>query len=131
MKRYIPLLLVVLCLTACNTEKKEMKEVAYNYCFATGNYQIDEAEHYATKETIEKTLPMARFFVSQIDTAYIVSDTPAEITITKVKRTTDTTAFAIYHKITPIKDFSDTLQLRKREGKWLAHAPIKTVHRTR
>ena len=33
----------------------------------------------------------------------------------------DTCAVATYHKITPKKDFSDTLQLRKRDGKWYAH----------
>ena len=56
-----------------------------------------------------------------MDPNYIKSDTPATIDIIDVKMVNDTCAVATYHKITPQKDFSDTLQLRKRDGKWYAH----------
>lgn len=124
--KYIPLLLTALCLVACNPEKKAIKEVAYNYCIATSYYQIDEAEQYATKETIEKTFPMARFFISQVDSSYIAADSPVDITIKKINQTSDTTAYVVYHKETPLKDFTDTLQMRFRDGHWLVHAPVRT-----
>lgn len=127
--RYILFIaLTFLFLGACSNNK-EIKEAAYQYSYAMANYRVDEAEPYSTQETISSTLEIARRMITKIDTSYIISDTPAEITITKIEQTSDTSAYAIYHKVTPIKDFSDTLQLRKREGKWLAHAPIQKVPR--
>lgn len=119
----LTLAIAALTLTACN-DNHAIKETAYNYSFAMANYQIDEAAKYATNETIETTLDFARRIIEKIDTAYIISDTPANIEITEINKTSDTTAYAIYHKVTPIKDFSDTLALRKRDGYWQAHTPI-------
>ena len=67
---------------------------------------------------------MAKALVRMIDTAYIKSDTPASIEIVNVRIISDTVASVQYHKQTPIKDFIDTLELRKRDGRWLAHSPI-------
>ena len=60
--------------------------------------------------------------------SYIKSDTPAKIYIVDTKIVNDTCAVATYHKITPLKDFSDTLELRKRNGEWYAHVPPRTVN---
>lgn len=120
------LLLFILC-SACKTEKNKIMDIAYKYSFAMANYQIDEAEPYATIETQSTTLKKARILIEAIDEEYIKSDTPASIVITNVTIVDDTSAFAIYHKVTPIKDFSDTLDLRKRDGQWKAHAPIPIV----
>lgn len=125
--RYILFIALTFIFWGACSNNKEIKEAAYQYSYAMANYRVDEAEQYSTQETISSTLEMARRMIMKIDTSYIISDTPAKITITKIEQTSDTSAYAIYHKVTPIKDFSDTLQLRKREGKWLAHAPIKTV----
>ena len=130
--KHLPLLIAALCLTACGSGNKEIEEVAYNYCVTTSNYQMDEAEQYATPETIKETFSMARFFISQIDPAYIAADTPATITIKKVHQTSDTTAYAVYHKVTPQKNFTDTLQLRRRDSRWLVHIlPQKHPRRPR
>ncbi|MBP3762367.1 MAG: hypothetical protein J6I49_00630 [Bacteroidales bacterium] len=108
---------------ACGGGKRDadIAEAAYNYCMATSVYDIDAAEAYCTEESARKTLQTARYLMQFVDSAYIASDSPVEITIKKTRQTSDTTAYAVYHKTTPIKDFTDTVQLRKRDGRWLAH----------
>ena len=59
-----------------------------------------------------------------LDTGYIAKDTPASIEIISTNILSDSSALVVYHKTTPIKDFTDTLELRKRDGNWLAHSPI-------
>ena len=85
------------------------------------NYNIDEAEPYATPETRNTTLVIARHLVQAVDSSYIISDTPAKIKILDIEIYNDTQAYAVYRKTTPIKDFYDTLYLRKRDGDWYAH----------
>ncbi len=120
----IVLLLSVLCLMACNSETKEIRQVAYDYCMATANYRIDDAEQYCTEETSKSTLVMARYLISLVDTSFIASNTPAEITIEKVERTSDTTAVVTYHNTTPLKSYSNTVDLLRRDGRWLVHLPL-------
>ena len=115
------LIAVVFFSCCCKHEQKMVEKAAYEYSYAMANYQIDEAEKYATEETKNTTLNMAKKIVKKVDPNYIKSDTPATIDIIDVKMVNDTCAVATYHKITPKKDFSDTLQLRKRDGKWYAH----------
>ena len=62
-----------------------------------------------------------------VDTNYIKSDTPASIEIRHIQIVDDTSAVVTYHKTTPIKDFSSTLDVRKRHGRWLAHSPIPVI----
>lgn len=124
MKRIV-LLLAVTCLAACSNDTKDIKQVAYDYCMATANYRIDEAEQYCTKETSSTTLVMARYLISLVDTAFIASNTPAEISIEKVERLNDTAAVVTYHNTTPIKSYSNTVDLRKRDGRWLVHLPLE------
>lgn len=115
-------------LAACgNNENRLIEETAYNYTFAMANYNVDQAEPYATEETKNTTFVMAKKLMTAVGNNYIASDTPAKIEIENVEKKNDTVAIAIYHKTTPIKDFSDTLNLRKRNGQWLAHAPIPKV----
>lgn len=128
MKQAILLLLIITFLVSCNHEASVICEAAYNYSYAIANYDVEKAEGYATTETRETTLVRSRQLIKAIDTNYIISDTPAQIEITSVKIVNDTEAYAIYHKTTPLKDFSDTLQMRKRKGQWYAHAPIPIVH---
>ena len=91
------------------------------------NYHVDEADVYATEETKNTTLVKAKKMVQAVSDAYIQSDTPAEIEITNVEFKSDTVAIATYHKTTPIKDMTGTLELRKRDGEWYAHIPLKEV----
>lgn len=116
-------LTIVFVIAGCSgKEKHAAKDVAYRYAMDMANYRIDSAAQYATAETME-TLEIGRRLVSAVGQEYIDSDTPANIEITAVELENDTMAFAVYHKTTPIKDFIDTLHLRKRNGKWLAHCP--------
>lgn len=110
----------------CKHEQKMVEKAAYDYSYAMANYKVDEAEKYATEETKSTTLYMAKNIVQKVDPSYIKSDTPARVDIIDVKIVNDTCAVATYHKITPLKDFSDTLQMRKRNGKWYAHVMPKT-----
>lgn len=113
---------IVMLSCCCKHEQKMVEKAAYEYSYAMANYNVDEAEKYATEETKNTTLKMARGIVKKVDPEYIKSDTPASIEIIDVKMVNDTCAVATYHKQTPLKDFSDTLELRKRDGKWYAHA---------
>ena len=122
-KTFAPTLLATLILTGC--AERQIKDSAYNYANAMANYQVAEAKAYATEETQHTTLVVAERLVKRVDPEYIASDTPAQVTILSAEKTSDTSAYAVYHKKTPIKDFTDTLQLRKRQGKWLAHVELQ------
>ncbi len=111
---------------SCSTQR-EIKEVAYKYSYAMANYDVEEAQRYASDETRNTTLVRAQQYMALIDSSYIQSDTPAKIKIREVSVINDTQAYAIYHKKTPLKNFKDTLYLVKREGKWQAHAPLIVV----
>ena len=117
--------LLLVLFTACDSEKSQIEQSAYEYSVAVANYNIDDAVAYCTEETSTTFLKTARYLMQFVDSNYIASDTPATIDIVSVNRLSDTTASVVFHKQTPIKDFSDTLEMRKRDGKWLAHAPIK------
>ncbi|MCR5445063.1 MAG: hypothetical protein K6E96_05220 [Bacteroidales bacterium] len=117
-------------LTACQgKEKSRIETTAYRYSEAMANYRIDDAEPYATAETQATTLKAARQMTERIGQEYIDSDTPATIEITSVGIVNDTEAYALYHKTTPLKNFQDTVHLRKRDGQWLVHFPLRIVKR--
>ena len=118
---------IMLVLMGCNNEERAIQRNAYKYSYAMANYDVDAAEPYATPETGATTLKKARYLVNAVGDEYISSDTPASIEIVSVEQTSDTTAYAVYHKRTPIKNFSDTLPMRKRDGQWLAHIPMRTA----
>lgn len=118
------LLLCLVCVGVASCGNNEIKEAAYNYSYAVSCYRLDDAEHYCTEETSATLLKTARYLLQFVDSAYIASDTLVSIDILSVRRMSDSTAYAVYHKQTPTKDFSDTLQMRRRDGKWLVHAPI-------
>ncbi len=125
MKRTILVPIVALLITACNSnspEKGSIEQAAYNYCVATSNYDLDAAEAFCTEETAKHTLAVGRHLLTLVDSSYIASDTPATIEIKSVKQLSDTSAYAVYHKQTPRKDYVDTMQMRKRDGQWLAHS---------
>ena len=123
----LALLATALLLTACASDEEKIEKAAYKYSYAMANYDVDGAEKYATPETVETTLNTARGLLTIVDTNYIKSDTPASIEITNIQTVDDTSAVVTYHKTTPIKDFSATLDVRKRHGRWLAHSPIPVI----
>lgn len=127
--KHIVFLLVLgaVFLLSCKNDEQMVQQVAYAYSYAMANYHVDEAEEYATEETRNTTLVKARGLVKAVGEAYIQSDTPAEIEIVEVEMISDTCAIATYHKTTPIKDMTGTLELRKRNGQWYAHTPLNVM----
>lgn len=128
-KAIITLAAATLCCLACTNEKKQVEEAAYGYCHATANFDIEGATPYCTSETARTTLVTARKLIAMVDSAIIVADKPATIAIVDVRFVSDTVAKAAYHKTTPIKDYIDTVELRKRDGRWLVHSPIEQKDR--
>lgn len=116
--------------SACSNDEKEIREVAYNYSYALANYKVEDATQYCTKETQETSLAYGLELMKGVSAEYIASDTPATIEIEGIEMTSDTSATAQYHKKTPIKDFSGKLEIVKRDGKWLAHAPMEATQKS-
>lgn len=111
----------------CKHEQKMVEKAAYQYSYAMANYNVDEAAKYATEETKNTTLKIAKSLVQRVDSSYIKSDTPANIEIINVEMVNDSMAVAVYHKKTPLKDFSGTVDMRKRNGQWYAHVTPRVI----
>lgn len=128
MKRSIAIIIAATCLMAAceSNNEKAAKQVALNYASAMANYNIDKAESYITPESKE-TIHRARVILKAVGPDYVKQDTPATVEITSIDIVDDTIAKAVYHKTTPLKDFSDTLELRRRNSIWYAHCPLEYV----
>lgn len=110
---------------SCGGGEKQLKEYAYGYLDAMGNYRFDDAYDYATQETQTNTLDVIQQrIMPTTDMDYIHRNTPAEITITGVNIIDDTTALVSFHKSTPIQEQDGTLDMHKRGNRWLAHVLI-------
>ena len=116
-----------LCI-GCTSTQDLVEDVAYKYSYAMANYDVDQAEQYADDETKRTTITTGRGMLTLVDSNYIKSDTPANIEIIATEMTSDTSAVVTYHKTTPIKDFTGTVEVRKRNGEWLVHSPTR-VHK--
>lgn len=115
-----------LCLASCvTTDEEAVRNVAQHYLDATANYNIDDAYDYASSETCEALDIIENKLLPNLDPTYIASNTPAKVTVTTVSFENDSVAHAVYHKKTPIKEYTDTLALIKRDGKWLAYVKIE------
>ena len=127
MKRFLPVFILLLAaglLTGCKSEKERIAETAYGYVIATGNYQIDEAMPYASKETRDNTLPFLKNFLLPLtDSNFLKANVPATATIDTVLIEGDS-AWAGYTKTTPLGTSRGTLTLVKEEGKWLVYVPL-------
>lgn len=122
MKKFLLILssaTIILSVACSNAETKQIEAAAQGYLDAMGNYQIEEASPYATRQTRENTIPTLKFIKDHADTAYMNSNKPAIITITKTKIISDTSARVYYHKSTPIKEVDDSVTVLLEEGKWL------------
>lgn len=118
-------LLTASCSTLSPVEEEEIRKAAYGYCDAMANYRIDDAIPYCTEQMVKTTLQTAHMLMQYVDSAYIANDTPAVIEIKKVRLTSDSTAEATYHKKTPIKDFTNEIDLKKENGRWLVYTSGK------
>lgn len=121
MKRLHLTLIALISLTAatCGGEKTLVKEAAFGYLDAMGNYRVADARPYATPQTQSITLDyIEKSIMPHANQADIARNTPATITIKRVKIINDTTARAYYRKVTPITRQNDSITLVKRDGAW-------------
>ncbi|MBQ6956146.1 MAG: hypothetical protein IJP80_05990 [Bacteroidales bacterium] len=117
-------LLAAALLTACNNDEKEIRNTAYGYIIATGNYQIDEAKQYASEKTRDTTLPFIKDRILPLtDTSYILANTPATATIDSIVVLNDT-AWVLYTKTTPLTTSTNELCLIKEKGRWVVDVPL-------
>ena len=115
---------LLLLLTACNSDEKEIARVAQGYLDATGNYLIEEAMPYANQETRERTLTYLRdVLIPMTPKEYMESNTPATIELGEIVRAGDT-AVVCYTKTTPIKVVDSEIMLVKEDGEWLVYMPL-------
>lgn len=115
---------LLFCACGSDNTKKAVEDAAYHYLDAMGNYRVDDAEPYCTKETQDGVLEYSRQLIQVVRPGYIESDTPASITISNIDITSDTTAVVCYRKVTPIKDQEGNVDLVKRGDRWLVHRVI-------
>ena len=101
-------------------DERQIRRAAQGYLDATANYRIDEAMPYAVPEMQKGAFPFMKAMAARVDTAYILSNTPATVRITAVGiHEDDSTATVTYHKTTPIKQVESSLPLVRRHGQWL------------
>lgn len=117
-----------LFLTACsNQDTSQIERSAQGYLDAMGNYLIDDAAPYATRQTREKTIPTFNRIMAICDTNYINSNRPATITLHGTKMLTDTSALVYYHKSTPIMEDDDSLLVIFEGGQWLVEVQLGPI----
>ena len=110
----------------CKSEQSLIEDAAMGYLTAMGNYQIKEAEAYASEETIEKTLHVIEeVIMPNLDPNYVKQNTPASIEIKEVNQLSDTTAEVKYVKTTPIQVQEGSLDMVKRNKEWKAQVLIQ------
>lgn len=103
-----------------------IEDAAMGYLTAMGNYQIKEAEAYASEETIEKTLHVIEeVIMPNLDPNYVKQNTPASIEIKEVNLLSDTTAEVKYVKTTPIQVQEGSLDMVKCNKEWKAQVLIQ------
>ena len=106
-------------LTACANDKEQIRQCAQGYLDAMGNYRPTEARQYSTQQTCDVTLAFFERVMEFTDSSVYANNIPAEITIGEITITDDTTATVNFHKSTPSTQQDGTINLVKREGKWL------------
>ena len=110
----------------CKSEQSLIEDAAMGYLTAMGNYQIKEAEAYASEETIEKTLHVIEeVIMPNLDPNYVKQNTPASIEIKEVNLLSDTTAEVKYVKTTPIQVQEGSLDMVKCNKEWKAQVLIQ------
>ena len=118
-------LTLVGCLTACQRDGG-LRRNAKQYIQAMADYDIDRAYPYATLETQKYTLDYFKPIILILDSSYIASNTPATITIDSITHSDDTSATVYFHKKTPLQPHvTSTVEMRLRDGQWLAHQIVK------
>ena len=117
MKHPVTLLAAALLLAACSNDQEQIKQSAYGYLDAMGNYRPTDARPYATQQTCDVTLAFYENVMEYTDSSVYSNNIPAEITIGEIIVADDTTATAAFHKSTPTVQQDGTVHLVKRQGR--------------
>lgn len=123
-KEIIGLFCGLLLLASCNSDTKQIQQSAQGYLEALGNYRPADARPYATEQTCNITLNFFEKLVAHTDTAVYANNMPATITLGNITMD-DTSAQVAYHKSTPSTQQDGTVNLVKRDGKWLVDQVIQ------
>ena len=123
---FITLAIITVIFGNCKSKQTSIEDAAMGYLTAMGNYQIKEAEAYASEETIEKTLHVIEeVIMPNLDPNYVKQNTPASIEIKEVNQLSDTTAEVKYVKTTPIQVQEGSLEMVKHNKEWKAQVLIQ------
>lgn len=123
--KLLPCVIMTLMSVSCKNEKEiTLEQTAEKYLYATCEYNIEEACKYATPETALGLQEIGKTLVPMLTPDYIESNTPATIEIVDTKILSDTSATVIYHKTTPVSDYTDSIPLVYRQGEWLVKLSI-------
>lgn len=120
-------LTISLMLLSCgNSDEKAIRDTAQGYLDAMGNYRIEEAEPYASQQTIDVTLHFfEQVVMPHVDSAAIHANMPATITLGDIQMEGDSAALVDYHKHTPKSEQDGQLHVVKENGKWVADVVIE------
>ena len=127
LKTYISIVVAAatILFTACvPNETDKIERAAKGYLDAVGNYRIDEAAPFATKQTCEKSLPWLNKMMERSDSTFIKANQPATIKIKETRMLSDTSARVYYHKSTPIKEDDDSVTVILENGQWLVDVKV-------
>lgn len=130
MKTYINIIVAAAAIlfSACvQSETHKIEQAAKGYLEAMGNYRIDEAAPFATKQTREKSLPWLNKMKERSDSSFINANQPATIRIKETRMLTDTSARVYYHKSTPINEDDDSVTVILENGQWLVDVKVRPL----
>ncbi|MBP9989823.1 MAG: hypothetical protein KBT45_00090 [Bacteroidales bacterium] len=118
--------ILLLSASNCNTERSMITRTAFDYLDAMGNYRIEDAEAFSTKQTQEETLKyIEEYIMPDVDSSYLEKNTPAKIEIKGMRMVNDSVVRVAFRKTTPITTQDDTLTLHKEDGQWKAHVLMR------
>lgn len=119
------MLSIAMLMTSCKSDEQMIEQNAMGYLEAMGNYRIADAEQYATTETINHTLHfIENTIMPNLDSSYLLKNTPATIEINDIQIIDDTTAEVRYTKTTPIQVQEGKLAMVKENQEWKAQVII-------
>lgn len=107
----------VVIIFGCNSERRNVENVAQSYLDAVTNFKTDEARKYAAPD-FEQYIEMMDIFVSWAHKDTIASLIPNKVTINDVEIFADTTAIVSFHSSNPRQETDAQIKMNKIDGEW-------------